>query len=43
MLQSLNLLPISLLCFMVSMIWPGQDFTGQGHYEKVKGKVKVTL
>ena len=26
---------------MVSEIYPRQDFIGQGHYGKVKGKVKV--
>ena len=27
---------------MVSEIWPGQDFIGQGHYGNVKGHIKVS-
>ena len=33
---------INFLHLTVSEIWPGQDFKGQGHYGKVKGKINVT-
>ena len=31
-----------LLCLTVSETYPGQDFKGQSHYNKVKGQIKVT-
>ena len=33
---------INFLHLMVSKIWLGQDFIGQGFYSKVKGQIKVT-
>ena len=39
----MSLLSINFLHRTVSQIWPGQDFMRQGHYGKVKGRIKVTL
>ena len=40
--QPIFLPSINFLHLTVSEIWPGQDFIDQGHYGKVKGKIKVT-
>ena len=39
--QPMSLPSIKFLHCMISEIQPGQDFTGQGHYDKVKGQIKV--
>ena len=38
----MSLLSINFLHLTVSEIYPRQDVIGQGHYGKVKGKIKVT-
>ena len=40
--QPMSLPNINFLYHPVSEIQPRQDFTGQGHYSKVKAQIKVT-
>ena len=40
--QLMSLPRINFLHLAVSKIQPRQDFIGQGHYDKVKGQIKVT-
>ena len=40
--QPMFLPSIKLLYLTVSEILAGKDITGQGHYGKVKGQIKVT-
>ena len=40
--QLMSLPSINFLHFMLSEIWAGQDFIGQGQYGKVNGQIEVT-
>ena len=43
MSQSMTLQSINFLHLTVYEIYPRQDVKVQGHYDKAKGKIKVTL
>ena len=40
--QPMSLSSINFVHLTVSEILPGQDFIGQGHYDKVKVQIRVT-